>query len=84
MKSESSKLAMITQTPTSSSSLWYCYETIPGTKLLIILGDDATLFTASLFTSVCHNGNFFAAKWRRACFVRWSLRIKRRPHKGHT
>lgn len=37
----------------------------------------------SLLTSICQLGNFFAERWRRACLVRWSLRMNRRSHIGH-
>lgn len=37
-----------------------------------------------LRTSACHEGIFFVVMWRRACLVRWSLRMNRRSHTGHT
>lgn len=37
-----------------------------------------------LRTSACQEGTFFVVMWRRACLVRWSLRMNRRSHTGHT
>lgn len=34
-------------------------------------------------TSACQPGAFRVVTWRRACLVRWSLRMKRRSHAGH-
>lgn len=53
-----------------------------GSRMLAGLSDKAILF--SLPTSACQPGIFLVVMWRRACFVRWSLRMKRRSHTGHT
>lgn len=41
-----------------------------------------TTISFSLLTSICQFGNFLADKWRRACFVKWSLLMNRRLHIG--
>lgn len=41
-----------------------------------------TLF--KLRMSACQEGIFFVLMWRRACLVRWSLRMNRRSHTGQT
>lgn len=35
-----------------------------------------------MLTSICQFGSFLADRCRRACLVRWSLRMKRRSHRG--
>jgi len=35
-------------------------------------------------TSACQEGIFLVVMWRRACLVRWSLRMNLRSHTGHT
>lgn len=47
-------------------------------------GSSAEAILFSLPTSACQPGIFLVVMWRRACFVRWSLRMKRRSHTGHT
>lgn len=41
-----------------------------------------TAISFNLLTSICQFGNFLADKWRRACFVKWSLLMNRRSHIG--
>lgn len=61
-----------------------------GTSMLIVVRpfcEGAVLPAAILFrlrTSACQEGIFFVVMWRRACLVRWSLRMNRRSHTGHT
>lgn len=49
--------------------------------------EEAVLSRAILLrlrTSACQVGIFFVVMWRRACLVRWSLRMNRRSHTGQT
>lgn len=41
-----------------------------------------TIISFNLLTSICQFGNFLADKWRRACFVKWSLLMNLRLHIG--
>lgn len=65
-----------------------CHRRMPqpeagkGSRMLPGLSAKVILF--SLPTSACQPGIFLVVMWRRACFVRWSLRMKRRSHTGHT
>lgn len=61
-----------------------------GTSMLSVARpgfEGGVLPAAILFrlrTSACQEGIFFVVMWRRACLVRWSLRMNRRSHTGHT
>lgn len=61
-----------------------------GTSMLSVARagfEGVVLPTAILFrlrTSACQEGIFFVVMWRRACLVRWSLRMNRRSHTGQT
>lgn len=47
-------------------------------------GGSAEAILLSLPTSACQLGTLRVLPWRRACLVRWSLRMNRRSHTGHT
>lgn len=51
-------------------------------RALLLFGFSAVAILLSLPTSVCQLGIFFVVIWRRVCFVKWSLRMKRRSHTG--
>lgn len=71
-------------------AVFIVYLELAGTSMLIVARpgfEGGVLPAAILFrlrTSACQEGIFFVVMWRRACLVRWSLRMKRRSHTGHT
>lgn len=66
------------------------YFELAGTSMLSGArpGFDGGVFPAAilfrLWTSACQEGIFFVVMWRRACLVRWSLRMNLLSHTGHT
>lgn len=63
---------------------WLTSHTEAGMLTSGLPGFSAAAIRFSLPTSACQPGIFLVVMWRRACFVRWSLRMKRRSHTGHT
>lgn len=71
-------------------AVFIVYFELAGTSMLSVASpgfDWGVLPAAILFrlrTSACQEGIFFVVMWRRACLVRWSLRMNRRSHTGQT
>lgn len=66
------------------ASPWLTFHAEAGMLTSGLPGLSAEAILFSLPTSACQPGTFLVVMWRRACFVRWSLRMKRRSHTGHT